>query len=225
MGTYPARARRASAAVKCPIHPNMALRRLARQLEPLDSEVKAAYQHFGSIRARLNKSFNVASVMRIGSHSRGTAIRTHSDIDILAVLRRKEAQWGDREVSPDSFMRRIAEDLRDRYTATSIRRDAQAVVLQFSGGEHAVDVVPAIFERFDEGCPVYRIPGDSGEWIETSPGCHKRLFEVASARSGGKLRVVSQLVKGWRFGRTPPYAASSFYTDMLLASSDIASGV
>jgi hypothetical protein len=146
-------------------------------------------------------------------------------VDILAVLRRKEAQWGNREVSPGTFMRRIAEDLRDRYTATSIRRDAQAVVLRFNGGKHAVDLVPGIFERFEERSPVYRIPGDSGEWIETSPDRHKHLFQVANAKSGGKLRVVSQLIKGWRFGRAPPYAVSSFYTDMLLASSDIATGV
>jgi hypothetical protein len=122
-------------------------------------------------------------------------------------------------------MGRISEDLRDRYTATWIRRDAQAVVLQFSGGEHAVDLMPGIFERFDERCPVYRIPGNSGEWIETSPARHNRLFQRASDKSGGKLRLVSQLIKGWRFSRAPPYALSSFYTDLLLASTDVASGV
>lgn len=207
------------------LNPNLALRRLAHQLQPLESEVAAAYQHLATIRTRLNKSFHVASVHRIGSHSRGTAIRTHSDVDLLAVLRRKEARWGEREVSPDTFMRRIAKDLRDRYTATSIRRDAQAVVLQFRSGEHAVDLVPAIFERFEDKCPIYRIPGHAGQWIETSPARHNRLFQIASARSGGKLRLVSQLVKGWRYARTPPYALSSFYADMLLASSDVASGV
>lgn len=225
MGTQPPRAGRAVGVVRSSVHPNITLRRLAVQLQPLESEVETAYRHFASIRARLNKSFNVAAIARIGSHSRGTAIRAHSDVDLLAVLRRKEARWGNREVSPDAFISRIAEDLRDRYTTTSIRRDAQAVVLRFNGGEHAVDLVPGIFERFEEGCPVYRIPGDSGDWIETSPDRHKRLFQIASARSAGKLRVVSRLIKGWRFGRTPPYALSSFCTDMLLASSGIASGV
>jgi hypothetical protein len=207
------------------INSTIALRRLAQRLQPLESEVEAAYRHVATIRARLHKSFTVAAVVRIGSHSRATAIRTHSDVDLLAVLGRKEARWGGRDVSPDSFMRRIAEDLRDRYTATAIRRDAQAVVLRFSGGAHAVDLVPGVFERFEAGSPVYRIPGSSGEWIETSPARHNRLFRAANARSGGKLRVVSQLVKGWRFGRSPPYAASSFYTDMLLADGDLASGV
>jgi hypothetical protein len=206
-------------------NPNFALRRLAHQLQPLESEVAAAYGHLSTIRARLGKSFNVTAITRIGSHSRGTAIRTYSDVDVPAVLRRKEARWAGRDVSPDSFMRRIADDLRDRYTATSIRRDAQAVVLQFSGGKHAVDLVPGIFERFEAGAPVFRIPGDAGEWIETSPARHQRLFQVSNAKSGGKLRLVSQLIKGWRFGRIPPYALSSFYTDMLLAATDVATGI
>jgi hypothetical protein len=164
-------------------------------------------------------------VIQIGSHVRGTAIRTHSDVDILAVLRRKEARWGSRDVSPDTFMSRVSDDLKNRYTATNIRRDGQAVVVQFQGGAHAVDVVPAIFARFDAGRPVFRIPGEGEEWIETSPERHNRAFTVANARSGGKLRVLSQLVKGWRFARTSPFALSSFYIDMLLASKDIASGV
>src|SRR5215469_7111650 len=114
MGKHPARAGRKLEFVNAAIHPKIALRRLAHELQPLDGEVEAAYRHFASIRARLGRSFKLVAVTRIGSHSRGTAIRVHSDVDILAVLRRKEAQWGSREVSPDTFMRRIAEDLRDR---------------------------------------------------------------------------------------------------------------
>ncbi len=207
------------------MHPTLALRRFAYTLQPLESEVTAAYQHTATIRARLNKSFLVASVVRIGSHSRGTAIRTHSDVDLLAVLRRREARWGDREVSPDTFIDRIADDLRDRYTTTSIRRDAQAVVLQFRGGTHAVDLTPATFSHMEQRCPVFRIPDGDGHWVETSPARHNQRFRIANLRSGGKLRTVSQLLKAWRYARTPPYAMSSFYTDMLLASSEIASGV
>jgi hypothetical protein len=208
-----------------PLAPNILLRRLAEELQPRGSEVAAAYAHTASLRVRLGKSFHVAAIKRIGSHSRGTAIRTYSDVDILAVLRRKEVKWGKGNVSPESFARRIAADLRDRYTATEVRRDAQAVVLRFQGGAEAVDLVPGIFERFDGISPVYRIPGNRGDWIETSPDRHDRLFRLANVRSGGKLRIVSQLIKGWRFGRTPPYGLSSFYTDMLLASTGIGAGV
>lgn len=208
-----------------PIHPAVALRRLASRLQPLEAEVTAAYQHTATIRARLEKSFHVSAVLRIGSHSRGTAIRTYSDVDLLAVLRRKDARWGKHDLSADTFMRRISDDLRDRYTTTDIRRDGQAVVLQFRRGEHAVDLVPGVFQRFDRGHPVYRIPGSAGQWIETSPLRHNRYFQIANAKSGGKLRHVSQLLKAWRHSRQTPYPLSSFYTDMLLASSNTATGV
>jgi predicted nucleotidyltransferase len=51
-------------------------------------EVAAARQHFGTIYARLSESFLLSHTVQIGSHARGTAIRTHSDVDILAVRRR-----------------------------------------------------------------------------------------------------------------------------------------
>jgi predicted nucleotidyltransferase len=207
-------------------NPNAALRLLAYRMQPKELEIAAALRHIATIRARLDKSFDISAVIRIGSHSRGTAIRAYSDVDLLAVLRRREARWGRREVSPDSFIGRIADDLRERYVETSIRRDAQAVVLKFRAGQHAVDLVPGLFERFNEDrFPVFRIPGGSNEWIETSPAAHNKLFRLASLRSGGKLRLVSQLIKAWRFARKPPFSISSFYVDMLLASADIAGGV
>lgn len=206
------------------MHPNLALRRFAARLEPVPPEVDAARNHFRTIRSRLTQSFQMSRVVQIGSHARGTAIRHFSDVDILVVLRRREARWGGRIVTPTTFITRVCEDLRSRYTATAIRRDGQAVVLNFRGGRHAVDVVPAIYGRFEEGRPIYVIPGGSDNWIDTSPERYKRIFQRANVASGGKLRRVSQLIRAWRFGRTPPFSLSSFYVDMLLATSGVAEG-
>lgn len=207
------------------MHPSLALRRYVQGLQPIESELIAARRHIATIAARLEATFGLPSIKRIGSHVRGTAIATFSDVDVLAVLPRTEAQWGGRLVSSDSYIRRVAADLQDRYTSTSVRRDGQAVVLNFKGGAHSVDVVPGFYRRFDRGRPVFAIPGANGDWLETSPEQHNLYFRRADERSGGKLRRVSQLTKGWRFARSPPYALSSFYTDLLLATSDIASGV
>lgn len=206
------------------MRPSLALRRFVQELQPIGSEVIAARRHIATIAARLEATFGLPSIKRIGSHTRGTAIATFSDVDVLAVLPRKEARWGSRLVSSDTYIRRVAADLQDRYTGTSVRRDGQAVVLNFKGGAHSVDVVPGFFRRFDRGRPVYLIPDSDGDWLETSPEQHNRFFQRADERSGGKLRRVSQLIKGWRFARVPPYALSSFYTDLLLATTDIASG-
>jgi len=204
---------------------NEALRVFAARLQPASAELAAAQGHFATIKSRLAASFGLPRIVQIGSHARGTAIGIHSDVDILAVLPRDQARWGNGLVRADTYMRTVADDLRDRYTATSIRRDGQAVVLNFRGGEHSVDVVPGIFLRFESARPVYAIPGADGRWIATSPERHNRFFALADGRAGGKLRKVSQLVKAWRFGRDSPIPLSSFYVDMLLASTDLASGI
>jgi CubicO group peptidase (beta-lactamase class C family) len=207
------------------MNPNLALRNFALRLPPTDSELGAAESHFATIKSRLADSLDLARILRIGSHARGTAIGTYSDVDILAVLPRSQARWGNRWVRPETYIGRVADDLRDRYTSTGIRRDGQAVVLNFRGGQQAVDVVPGIFLGFEGARPIYFIPGSAGEWIRTSPERHNRFFKLADHRAGGKLRRVSQMIKAWRYARDPPFPISSFFTDMLLASTNIASGV
>lgn len=207
------------------MHPNIALRRLAASLQPSEVEVTAARRHFRTIRARLNQSFGLPRIIPIGSHARGTAIRTHSDIDFLVVLPRKLARWGNDLVAPQTFLRNVTHDLKDRYAATSVRRDGQAVVINFQGGEHAVDVVPGFFLEMNGTRPLYAIPGNEENWIRTSPETHDQIFDRANERSGGKLGALSRLIKGWRFGRSSAVPLSSFYSDLLLATSGIGAGV
>jgi hypothetical protein len=121
----------------------------------------------------------VLSVVGLAPIGRILCLRNRS---VGAKDRPRKARWANRDVSPDTFMCRISEDLRDRYTATSIRRDGQAVVLKFSGGDHAVDLVPGIFERIDNRCAVYRIPGENG------------LRPAPTGTSGGSRLPVSRVV-------------------------------
>ena len=108
---------------------------------------------------------------------------------------------------------------------TEVRRDQQAAVLGFAATQQSLDVVPALFQRFDKGRPVYLIPDGGGGWLETSPEVHDRFFAAADERSKGKLRKVAQLVKWWKHSRESAIPIQSFHIDMLLASSDICVGV
>jgi hypothetical protein len=204
---------------------NDALRMLAEKVEPTKAEIAAAERHFQTIRTRLEFAFDAKRFIRIGSHARNTAIKSHSDIDFLAVLPRKAAQWGSNLIAPQTFLVKVANDLKDRYTTTSVRRDGQAIVLNFAGGDQAVDVVPGIFEGMHDSRPMYLIPGGGDDWISTSPESHDLIFDEANRRSGGKLAGVGRLIKAWKYGRERPIPISSFFVDMLLASSDIAAGV
>lgn len=207
------------------MYPNETLRVLAASLAPTAREIAAAASHFNTISRRLEETFGASRFIPIGSHTRGTAINVYSDIDILAVLPRKAARWGENMVAPRTFLAKVAGDLRGRYRSTTARTDGQVVVLDFAGGTHSVDVVPGIFEGMNGKRPMYLIPSTAGQWISTSPETHDVFFNAANQRSGGKLGNLARLIKAWKHGRETPIPISSFYTDMLLATTDVAAGI
>lgn len=182
--------------------------------------------HWLTIKSRLNKSFDVKKIIKIGSHSRGTAIKTFSDVDFMAVLSRNEAKWGSKVINSSTFLDRLRDDFIERYPQTTIRRDLQAVVIEFGGGQHAMDIVPAIFSRFMSRIgPVYLIPDGYDGWIEASPEIHNKLILLANERSGSKLLKVIQLLKWWAACRTNRIPIQSFHIEMLLATANICSGI
>jgi hypothetical protein len=80
---------------------------------------------------------------------------------------------------------------------------------------------PWVADRY----PVYSVPGEDNQWIEASPERHSALISHANARGGAKLRSIAQLIKIWQFAGSPPFEISGLYVDMMLATSDIASGI
>lgn len=199
---------------------------LTARIQPIDGELKKAASHLLTVRTRLNKSFDISKFNRIGSHTRKTAIRWYSDMDVMVVLRRNEAKWGGSIVNSSTVLRKIREDLEDRYINTAIRTDEQAVVVSFGQGQHSLDVVPAIFHTLDlKKGAIYWIPDGSGGWIETAPDSHNRYFSKAVERSGNKLPKVVQLIKWWKYSRANSIPLNTFHVDMLLASSDICVGI
>jgi hypothetical protein len=193
--------------------------RMIARLQPSRVEVGRARGHFAQVRARLSRTFYVARIIPMGSHTKGTAVYGLSDVDILAVLRRREARWGAGYVSSRTFLGSVQADLDERYPATEIRRDGQAAVIRFGQGSHPVDVVPGMYDRAaGSGHPIYRIPDGLGGWMATAPEIHSAYFREADRRSGGKLKHVVQLIKHWAQARVTPISLSSFHLEMVLAA-------
>lgn len=203
-----------------------AFARLLQQLEPTTGGVGKGKLHASSIRRRLTSSFQLNSSFFIGSSMRATAIRGYSDVDLFAVFPRHVLKWGDGWISSDTFVRHIRNDLNGRFPATEVRRDAQAIVVQFGAGSEPVDVVPAIFHEFKTAhrVPVFLIPDGDGSWLETAPAAHNNYIKAANEKSGGKLRKTIQLIKHWRNARSPAIPLSSIHLELLLASSGICVG-
>jgi hypothetical protein len=206
-------------------HPNLNFGALLRRLEPSDTELSAARKHVMTVRRRLATSFEVVKVMPIGSHRRRTAIATYSDFDLMVVLRRDAAKWGGNLIMSSTLLNKVRSDLQDRYVRTDVRADQQAVVIGFASGQKPLDVVPALFLRFNNGRPVYAIPDGSGDWLESSPEAHNAYFAATEERSGNKLSRTTRLMKCWKYSRARPVPLLSFHLDMLLAASDICLGV
>ena len=199
--------------------------RLISRIQPTSVEYTKGRFHAATIRSRLQKSFKLVKLLLIGSHPRKSAIKKHSDVDLLAVFSRSEARWGDTLKSSSTFLNNIRDDLRERFWQTEISRDKQAVVVSFGAGEFSVDVVPSVFWGIDEKRrPIYLIPDGEGDWMETSPEQHARHIVQEDERSGGKLKRTAQLIKFFRECRSPRIPLSSFHIELLLSEYEICLG-
>jgi hypothetical protein len=160
-----------------------------------------------------------------GSFFRGTFIHGGSDVDLFAVVSRKDVTWGGELVSSTTALSNIRQELLLRYPNTPIGKDVHAVVVPFAQGP-SVDVVPAVFDQMLNGrYPLYLIPDGEGGWMRTCPELHNSFVREADAKSTGKLRRVAQLLKYWRECRSPRVPLSSFHIEMALASEGICTGV
>lgn len=198
-------------------------RTLLVRIEPLPTEVAAAYKHADSVKARLAKSFALKKFVVIGSHARGTAIRGWSDVDFFAVISRDDVRWGDVYVRSSTTLDRVRQDLSNRFWRTETARDGQAIMLNFGSGS-AVDVVPAFFWEMGSKHPIYQMPNGTGEWMPTNPEAHGVYLKRANFASGGKLRRTVQLLKFWRECRQPRIPLSSFHLEIVLASERLCTG-
>ncbi len=206
------------------MHPNFALRQLVDRVRPKMDEIQAVCDRFGAVQSHLAIAFPRSRFVPVGSHSRGTAIAGHSHVDFLAVLPPEWATWGGRRVSPLTIIDRMTENLMHLQLA-DVRRHGPGVELYFKGFTFTVDVVPGFVVRLSDGYPVYSLPSGDNRWIESRPEWHNALFAQANATCGAKLRSISQLIKIWRFAGSAPLGISGLYVDMMLATSDIASGI
>lgn len=61
--------------------------RLSSATRLSESEIVRAQMYAATITSRLRRAFALVSVQTIGSHARGSSIRLHSDLDLLAFPR------------------------------------------------------------------------------------------------------------------------------------------
>ncbi len=207
-------------AVSPPKHPRWHFAKLLHRIQPSESELARAKARIGAIRRRLERKFKVSGARLMGSHGRETAVLGFSDVDLLVMLSRDEARWGKGELSSTTLLNNVRAELDQRYVQTKVGRNGQAIVVHFERGNATLDVVPAVFRRFN-GAPIYGIPDGSGGWLDTSPLAHNQYFRSSNDASNGRLARLARVIKWWKHSRTPHVPISSFYVDMSLAEASI----
>jgi hypothetical protein len=197
------------------ILPGERLARFLRAVLPTEREVEIAQGRAARIAARLQNDMVVKRAIAVGSHWKGTAVRRYSDYDLFVVFSREEARRWAPTMTSNTLIGRVRRSIIASYPSTSLRIDQQAVKVSFEHGAHAVDVVPAVFDRFSEehSAPVYQIPDGQGRWLTTSPDLHKRLVDDAQQRSGRKLKSLVRMLKWWSASRLTTYPLSSLYLE------------
>lgn len=202
--------------------------KLLSRIQPTHADHISIERHLNAIKSRLSKAFTVADYVVTGSYSRGSGIHKHSDTDLFVVIARTDLRWGNRQLTSNTILEQIRQELLGRYTdpSTTVRKDVHSITVTFSDAK--VDVVPAYFSRFamlgGKNWPVFAIPDGNGWWKETSPTRHNALIAEGDMRSRGKLKYTAQLMKHWRYSRASPIPVSSFHLELLMVENGICAG-
>jgi hypothetical protein len=203
---------------------------LIERIAPTPAENSAFSSHLKTVSAAAEAVLEINRTEKIGSFSRGTAVRGISDLDLMVVLSSNERKWGRGNTTSSTTLNRVKEALATRFWSTPMRNSGSAVVLSFAAGRKTVDVVPAFYagpykESFTQfqNYPLFTIPDGSGGWLLTSPQIHGAALGAEDARSGHKLKRVAQLAKYWASTRAN-LNLHSFHAEILIASAEIAIG-
>jgi len=185
------------------------------------ADIDAFNTHEEQVVARLRSDFDVVKIVRMGSFSRGSAVRGSSDLDLLVVLTRDEIMWGENFKRSGTVMQNVRASLAARFRQTDIGRDGQAVVV-FFGDDRTVDVVPAAYggPQKNNGRPLYWIPDGKDGWMPTAPETHGKYIADGETASGNKLKSVTRILKYWAGCRSPALPLSGFHLELLLTQAE-----
>jgi len=186
-----------------------ALTLFLQDLTPSPSHREASVKHRAGIESSLYGGLNVSSLREIGSYIHGTAVRNHSDVDLLVGIN------GSRPEKSDTALDWVKAALKRNFPNAPISVDRPSVVIQVAGGERW-ELTPG-FHKLRRGIDIYDIPGVYGGWIEAAPTEHQSYVNGinSQARIRGGAKELSRLVKAWKYFNEVPVV--SFYLEMRAA--------
>jgi len=173
-------------------------------------EIASAKQQH--LRNSLSNRINIVEDFLIGSYVKQTQIRPTTDIDIFIVL--DSSYWIDQEIqTPRKLFLLLLRNLRHTYPRTAIRKDGQAIKINFRD-MFTVDVVPAFKSSEDS----YIIPNQKTQsWISCNPKSHIDFLTDINNKMRMTLKPLIKMIKCW--GVRHEVKIKSFHLELLVASS------
>jgi hypothetical protein len=172
-----------------------AFQEFRQKIEPPAYDRAAAIARRDRLFSVLSKRFEIIAAFPSGSIPRYTAVKAHSDLDILMVLHWTKHVDGR---TPAAVLRSVRVPLALYHPA--VRRDGQALTINY-GSWPKVDVVPAYVVKGTDGKPaLYYIPDAiRGVWVPTNPPIHDADMEHANSDQGCGLafKRMIKMVKWW----------------------------
>lgn len=100
---------------------------LIERIAPSPTEVSDYSTHLRTINSAVETALSIYETERIGSFTRGTAVRGVSDLDLMAVLSSNERKWGRGTTTSTTTVDRVKYALAARFASASIRNSGNAV--------------------------------------------------------------------------------------------------
>jgi len=141
----------------------------------------------------LQNDFTILDSFPTGSIPKGTALKSHADLDIIVVLHYGKHLEGKR---PSAVLGAIQKSLSGYKTG--VRRNGQAVTLYYDSWPN-VDVVPVARVTDDKGAVAYyEVPDMNTEtWIHSRPRTHASNIADRAKTCGGRFLPLIRMIKEW----------------------------
>jgi hypothetical protein len=141
----------------------------------------------------LENTFEVLDSFPTGSIPKGTALKSHADLDVMAVLHWTKHIEGK---TPAQVLQRVRDAL-GKYR-TNVRKNGQAVTLYYDSWP-SVDIVPVGRIRKDDGSiSHYTVPDmNTGRWLESRPRRHANAISAKAKECGSQFKPLVRMIKEW----------------------------
>lgn len=132
-----------------------------------------------------------------GSYKTKTHIAPMTDTqDVDVLFKIDEDSYEQYKNNPSGLLQKIRNALKDKYTTTeTIKVWGKVVLVKFADNHHNVELLPALEQ--EDGTFLIPNTENGGSWESFDPRSQVDSFKDSNKATGGKTRILVQMLKKW----------------------------